>query len=250
MNFVNKRVAALLLLVVAAFGYIFLSGASLFLAPSTASASAAPNGTYYRYLLGEADYVWNWDYNSMSRSQSNVDWAMRFIFKDNADIDYVKDRLDGQRQDPRITPVLSDFGGAKYAHVDDGAQHGGNYWDSDRGIKNTPNCAWNFGHMRLYAKNDRHYNSVLGYYVVASVHRDYEGFHCSWWFSSRETHEDTWINRIENNLGSNTEYNWTVADNVTSWRNGVSEETDIGGGNHAYVSDGWGPHVTVPGDDD
>ena len=251
----NKKIALLSFLVVAAVGYMAMSATSLFVAPSSVSANNAPDGTLFRYTLGHTDYVWNWDFNRKNMAQSeyasNVDWGMRFIFQNNANRNYVKDRLDGAGGDPTISPALDNpIGSKQYAHIDDGHEHVGSVWDWDKGIKNLPICQWNFGHMRIYGNSGVNYNPSLGYYVVASIHRDFEGEPlCDNMFSSRESHEDTWISRIENNLGPTTDYDWEVTDDETSWRNILNPGDDIGGGNHFYHSDGWGVVVDVPGDD-
>ena len=252
MKNIGKRIIGLSLLAAIALGYLGLSGANLVLNPNAANANTAPPGTLQNKLMGSTDYVWNWDYGSKTdeTDRYRVDWAMRFVFKENADIDYVKDRLDGRWHDPSISPNLNNvLAHHKFAYVDDGHDHQGSYWDEDKGLKNHTGCFWNFGHMRFYANGDSNYNPTLGYYVVATLHRDHEALHCDNQFSSLESHEDTWIDRIEDNLGPDTDYDWTVTENATSWQNGISGTRDIGGGNHTYQSDGWGHEVTVPGDD-
>lgn len=209
--------------------------------------AATPN-TLKKHNLGQSDYVWNWDFKSTYRSQTRVDWAMRFIFHNNAEVDHVKDRLDGVFGDPGIIPVLPvKFGSRKYANIYDGGHYSGDRWDGDSGIKDQPACTWNSGHMRFYAKGDQHYNSTYGYYLVASNHQDYEGVFCQNKFRSTETTEDFWVNRIKDHLGSRTQYDWDVSDSATIWRNGVAGYVDIGGGNHKYQSNGLGPEVDVSG---
>ena len=246
---INKRIAALSFMVIAALGYLGLSGINLFLNPAPAKANTAPSSAYERISMGHSDYIWNWDYKDDELDRTQVDWGMRFVFEDNADVNYVKDRLDGRYHDPSISPNLNNvLAGWKYAHIDDGPEHVGSYWDSDKGLKNSPGCNWNFGHMRFYANSDTNYNPTLGYYVVASLHRDHEALYCDNQFTSLESDEDVWVDRIEDNLGPDTDYNWVVSDYGTYWRNRVMPEDDIGGGNHAYESDGWGVNVEVPGD--
>lgn len=231
--------------------YLSIVATSLLLAPDHVRASAAPNGTFLRTSLGQGDYVWNWDFNGRRVDSNSVDWGMRFLFYNNAEVDEVKDRLDGVSNDPRITPFLNAKGWFQYAAMDDHQTQSVWEWDRDRGIKDHPGCDWNWGHMRIYATGggDRNYNTSLGYYVVATIHRDHENlYNCDDMYSSYESHENDWIDRIEDNLGSDSGYNWTVYDFGIDWENGVRGSPEIGTGdeNHWYESDGWGVRVRLP----
>ena len=146
----------------------------------------------------------------------------RFIFHEEADVDYVKDRLDGEGNDPYIWPMLDAQWYEKIskdAYVNDGPEVSGNYahYDSDRGIKDFPGtCVDNWGLMRVYARTNsgKNYNVTLGYYVIASSHIDREllsGSLCQKRYKSYETHEDKWEERIEDNL-SDSPYDWDVGD--------------------------------------
>ena len=258
MKNLNRRIAVLSFLIVLAVGYLAVSGANLFLAVSPAEANTAPSGTLRWLQMGHGDSVYNWDFkNKNSRGSNNVDWGMRYLFHDNAEVDYIKDRMDGVMTDPRIRPTVGNVGSLKHAYIFDGPDHNGSSWDSDGGIKNNPWCNWNLGHMRLYANDGQSYNRDLGYYVVASVHQDYEGWHCTNKYRSREVDEQFWYDRIDDNLTYPSEYNWKLIDNGFNWRNGVSGTVDIDDDadpsdeeeKHGYESDGWGPTVSVPGDD-
>lgn len=104
-------------------------------------------------------------------------------------------------------------------------------WDRDSGIKDHPGCEWNHGHIRVYAtgSGDHNYNPSYGYYVVATIHRDHENpYSCEKRYESFESDEDWWNARMEDNLGSDTEYNWTVYDSSIYWGNGVSGTLNIG----------------------
>ena len=120
---------------------VILAGATAYLAISLVSlasdaikvgASTAPDGTYVQLELGDGpydfDYVWNWDFGDDTAVSNDVDWGFRFIFGNEASVDYVKDRLDGYHNDPAISPILNDdFGGFgnKNAYLDDGPEQGG-----------------------------------------------------------------------------------------------------------------------------
>jgi hypothetical protein len=175
---------------------------------------------------------------------------MRYIFHNHADIDYIKHRLDGDGNDPAITPELGDRGWFQYAYMDDSENESDFEWDRDRGIKNNPGCVWNYLHIRLYAvgSGDRNYNTNYGYYVVASSHRDHEGGgNCQDRYTSYEEDEDWLIDRIEDHLGPSSDYNWTVQDPGLYWSNAVTGAPDIGEGVHHYESNGRGVNINVPG---
>jgi hypothetical protein len=254
MNRQITHIAFLAAIVVVAFGYLAVTVVNLFSEPMVVSASNnAPQYAYERISLGEGDWVWNWDYNSQNEYRSNVDWAMRFIFKGNAEIDYIKDRLDGKHWDPSIHPNLGSMGWSKYSKFYDGGSQTDGEWDSDRGIKDDRNCNWNWGHMRFYASSseDRNYNQTYGYYVVATNHVDSEYvILCTNYYKSLEEHEDDWIWRIQQNLtaSSGSDYNWVVYTDAINWENGVYGTIDIGNGNHTYQSDGLGAKVHIPTD--
>ena len=102
-------------LALTAFAYLGLSLVNFFLFPTSVDASQAPSGTYLRKALGYQDYVWNWDFDSGSLDSGNVDWGMRFIFKNDAEIDHMKNRLDGKYNNPNTMPQLPTIGGPKWS---------------------------------------------------------------------------------------------------------------------------------------
>jgi hypothetical protein len=248
----NLRIALPTALVIASVAYLGLSLTGLLLAPSPVGASTAPSGSFSQIHLGEGDYVWNWDFNGRFLDFEAVDWGMRFIFYDNADVDKVKDRLDGVALDPRITPMLEWSGGPQYGGMLDYVEDQATQFDGDRGIKDDPGCRWNNGHMRIYATSggDRNYNPTFGFYVVATVHKDHEDlFFCDDQYISGESHENWWVDRIEDNLGIDTQYDWTIDSQGFNWANSVVGYPEISPGDdadHWYQSDGWGVKVRIP----
>ena len=88
------RYSPLVLVVGAALVYLGLFVLNLVYNPLAAGANTAPTGTYNFYEIG-GDDIWNWDFLSESAEDDNVDWSMRFVFGDNAEIDKVKDHLAG-----------------------------------------------------------------------------------------------------------------------------------------------------------
>ena len=253
-NINNIAIAVPLVLALMSIAYLGLVVASLLWAPNPVGASSAPDGTVSKKSLGQGDYVWNWDFNGKALNVDSVDWGMRFLFYNNADVDEVKDRLDGVSADPRITPFLNGTGWFQYAAMDDDPNINAIEWDRDSGIKDHPGCDWNWGHMRVYAtgSGDRNFNTTWGYYVVATIHQDHENlYNCDDMYRSYESHEGQWISRIEDNLGSDSGYNWTVYDDGIFWDNDVSGILEIGTGSehHWYQSDGWGVRVHLPSGD-
>ncbi len=257
------RLPMLALLVGGALLYLAASVVNLFTAAANA-ANTAPSGTYHAVQIGDVnennqvDFSYNWDFDNkptpVSSGSNKVDWGMRFLFAGNAvDVQYVKDRLDGANNDPAITPDISDDGWDKHAFMGDGPQQEtSSNWDSDDGIKNWPGCNWNFGHMRIYAREGKHnFHPMLGKYVVASTHVDQEIkslFGCTKRYRSLESDESAWITRISNHLSSQP-YNWSIGKKF-NWRNaaGTSTETpNISNNNkpHAYHSDGYGTVINV-----
>ena len=261
------RLPILALLVAGALLYLAASVVNLFTAAAANAANTAPTGTYYAVQIGDVnednkvDYAYNWDFDSRSdsdRTRNNVDWGMRFLFAGNAvNVDYVKDRLAGAGDNPSITPDISAaYGirgnlraGSKHAFMGDGPQQGtSSNWDTDNGMKNHPGCVWNFGHMRIYAREGKHnFHPMLGKYVVASTHVDRERLRsCDNIYWSLESDEETWRKRIRDHL-SGQPYNWSIGKRF-NWRNAAGTSTDpaqIGGGNHAYHSDGYGTIINV-----
>ena len=136
-------------------------------------------------------------------SSTTVDWPIRFVFGKNAQIREVKHRIDGQEEDPSISPELNVSGGDMYAWVDDGTQQTGSSWDKGEGKKEGNSCALD-NHMRFYAQSgeDRNYNATWEYYIVATLHVDYHkrgllSTGCDPYFWIWESDEDWWVDRIE-----------------------------------------------------
>jgi hypothetical protein len=185
------------------------------------SANSVPSGTGYASLSVSSDTIYNWDFDSSSPSSTSVDWGVRFIFKSNAAIDYIKNRLDGVGSDPYISPYLDDNGGQKYAYVDDGPEGGIDFvYDNDSGIKEGPSCdvGWDWGHMRLYVRtsSDSNYNIQWGYYVIATNHRDFENGACSPQYHSYESDESDWNGRLNAVVSS---HGWSYSTGYQSLQN-------------------------------
>jgi hypothetical protein len=124
---------------------------------SYAGAASPAGGNWQSVSVGD-DLFENYD-----RASSGVDWAIDFVFLNNAEIDKVK-----------FVMGWLDFdwtGGPMHSWVSDNG-----YWvlDEDKGIKEAFCYVWgDTNHMRLYADgDDMMYNIWWGNYVIASTHID------------------------------------------------------------------------------
>ena len=104
--------------------------------------------------------------------------------------------------------------------------------------------------MRFYAQSgeDANFNLNYGYYVVASLHADYEGWPCTNAYESLEFDENLWLARVGNLTSS--PYFWIISDSEFNWHNGVDGTKYIGSGGsgfHRYESNGQGPIIWVSG---
>ena len=245
----KARIVTLVLLVSLAMAYLVFMVATLAADGRTTSANLVPQNVHHFITLPGGDIVYNWDYRVKTTSRDKVDWAMRFIFADNATINKVKNRIDGVSNDPSISPLLPTSGTVKFAHITDN-NYPNEDWDKDSGKKNAVDCGWNWGHARFYANGPSDYNQnpTLGHYIVATIHRDNESlWGCDNQYISTEDEEEDWVNRIEDNLLVSP-YNWSFNGTV-NWQNAMSN-TDISypdsDDSHLYQSNGTGRIVNVP----
>lgn len=171
----------------------------------------------------------NYDFNSQTIAQNNVDWPITIIFYGNANINKVKNIFDGYP------------GSWKYAAYDIGS---GTQWDRDGGTK-----IWVlFGgmdgydldtlHLRLYAPPSTDYfdgDSGWGHYVIASTHFDFDPP----WDTKCGYSEDAEHMALQYcaDIGYTVYYDWIDIGNYESLRNE---------NNHWWQSDGYVSLVYVP----
>ena len=134
-----------------------------------ASAENAPPGTYLIILLADGDRAYNWDHTGPNTGADKVDWPWTLFFYDNAEVDKVKAVVDGL-----VGPaggVWKNEGDDNFFRQDDVAGFG---WDSDRGMKDPQGNCPTHNHFRIYAQSDedRNFNTVDGFYVFATSHKD------------------------------------------------------------------------------
>lgn len=185
---------------------------------------------------GTGDIWYNYDFVSTSVSASNVDWPVRYLFKGNAEVDMVKNTIDGCGGDPSIFPCLGGSGSQKKFY---GRTSGSWYWDEDGGKKMGASCELD-QHIRVYAiyPADRNYDPAIGYYVLASVHKDYEGPSCTDVYYSAEGEQGWWDSRSAGISG------WSTTSNNYWWNN--YESARWGDTSHWIQSDGYSTYVTLP----
>ena len=189
------------------------------------SALADHSASAVTLLSEDGDYFWNWDFNSESVSPTNVDWPISLLWFNDADVTLVKDIVEWNH-----------VGGEKHARLKDGP---GSYrWDSDRGIKEFQGtCTSTVQHMRVYADgDDRIYNTMWGYYVLATAHYDVNEL-CN---SSHGWTEDVTANLVD--IASAAGY--SVVDNDPDL-DFANYETTGWEGNHYVQSDGYASSVDV-----
>lgn len=202
------------------------------------SARAWTASNLQQVSAGSEDWWYNYDFSSRSVYAANVDWPIRWLFAGYAEVDYVKDRIDGCGGDPSMTPCLGTSGSRKAFF---GVDSGYSYWDQDGGRKAGSSCSADY-HIRLYARSDadQNYSPVLGFYVLASAHLDVEWLGGSWcdnrYYSTEAT--QAWFDARARAVPG-----WTVASNVSNWLN--YEPTRWADSAHFVESDGYATYVTV-----
>ena len=120
------------------------------LAWTAANLSAASSGE---------DQFYTYDFTGRTLSATGVDWPVTMIFYGNASVAKVKSAFQSRGWN---NPFVSTM----YGYLNDGTAFA---WASDGGVKT---FASKSAHLRLYAPGGRMYNSVWGYYVVATTHFD------------------------------------------------------------------------------
>jgi len=204
----------------------------------------------YAYIVHSGgDKFVNYDNTGNPGYSTTVDWPVRFLFRENAEIDKVKNRLDGCGSDPAYaSDQICSSGGAMHHRADDGS---GEFYDQDSGKKRGSNCNssnWD-QHMRFYANpaNDWNYNVDWGFWMVSSNHRDYEWTggitFCSSSYQSVESDETFWNSRVITFNGLQSP-SWSINTNTLSMVN--AETARWADSNHYVESNGYGSIIWVP----
>jgi hypothetical protein len=203
---------------------------------SHATAWTATATSFGWVSAGSSDQWLNYDFqDDTAHTASNVDWPVRFLFDTNAEVDKVKDTIDGCHS-VYLSPQLCDSASAKAFY---GKENNVVYWDYDSGRKGGLHCQLDM-HMRVYAvfPADRNYDPNLGYYVLATVHKDLENGSCQVQYYSAEGEQSWWDTRISAIPG------WTDHANISYWYN--YEPAHWADAQHWVQSDGYTSYIDVP----
>ena len=163
---------------------------------ASASAHRASYGNLRTIYKGD-DRFRNYDFlcgnDSKCVAYNNVDWAIDFLFTNNAEIDKVKRGIG-----------YCCVGSPMYGRLHGGPETGTFVFDSDRGVKDSWCPIGDGYHLRLYADaDDRLYNTSWGYWVFGSAHIDHaECGGDATWSGMNEAAENIFSGRAANAWGS------------------------------------------------
>jgi hypothetical protein len=212
-----------LVAILAVLGTALVTGGAT--APATAATACCGN---FRLLYFSGDAIRNYDLLSASARDYNVDWGVDLLFYNNANINKIKDALNGQYGETGSTMYgrMSDDGGATYV------------WDTDSGRKKG-DCVSVYTHYRIYAVpgQDYMYNPAMGYYLFGTTHHHYE--ECYPPSQSGYSEDAEWqVNTdADNAFGVTNQYGWANFYNTEPYR--VE-------GDHIWDQDGFASYVIVP----
>jgi hypothetical protein len=195
----------------------------------TSNAATAAPGRLGVVHIGD-DSFRNYDFKSKRVARNNVDWAVDFVFYNNAEIDRVKNAMDG---------FLPHTGSTMYGRLNDGAA---SVWDEDKGLKDKK-CPikGDAHHIRYYAppERDRMYNRKWGYYIIGTAHIDHNECGLGRWYGRSEQAEATIELMARDVFGpSKVKRNHRYFFNYEPFRRE---------GNHIWLNDGWATFVKVGG---
>jgi hypothetical protein len=207
-------------------GAVVFIGAALLILSGVASGATASG---LRTLgFGYSDSIYNYDFASQSVSASNVDWAVSLLFRNNSEINKIKNILSGSYW----------IGGTVASPMNFYLNDTGSWeWDSDSGMKtDTPSCLGSTRHYRIYAPSstDRFYNPTFGYYVFATTHQDHHEA-CDAWFDDSEGTEQDIANKMSG-MGYSVQYDY-------AWF--YNPESAVQGDHH-WNNDGYATYINVP----
>lgn len=212
----------LLLAVVAAAAVVVATAG----AGSATAATACCGNLRLLYFSGDA--IRNYDFDTQSVAANNVDWGIDLNFYNNANINKVKNALNGygyQFTGGTKYGRLSDDGGASYVFDADGGRKKGGCWDQ-------------YTHYRIYANPtyDNNYSPGMGFWVFGSTH--YDNLECgNGWFGRSEGAEWDVNSAAVSAFGVANRYDWASYYNNEPYR----QE-----GTHIWDQDGYASYVYVP----
>lgn len=182
----------------------------------------------------------------------NADNPIGLVFKGNADVDRVKNRL----EDVGFT-IDATWGTPMYAYIVDDVDPGEPRWDKDEGVKDDK-CA-SFSIPPFEAKRDRHvrvyggaddqiesFSTQWGFYVIASAHFDVNEcpFTGTTWHGKSEVVENYVATRMQQMLGFAVLHDITRLGNAENWED--SKCAAPVRGKHRRCNDGYATQIEVP----
>jgi hypothetical protein len=112
---------------------------------------------------------YNYDFGTPTCARAdNVEWPVDLLFFNNATIDKINTTLGS------FFPYGKPFASTDYARINDGA---GYFWARNGGRKTAAESAGTSDdHYRIYAYSQRSYTTSLGYFVIGTMHKDFNEF--------------------------------------------------------------------------
>jgi hypothetical protein len=109
---------------------------------------------------------YNYDFGTPTCARANnVEWPIDLLFYNNAEIRTIESGLSG------FFPYGKPFASTEYARINDGA---GAFWARNGGRKRAAeSVGTSDDHYRVYAYSQRSYTTGLGYFVIGSMHKDF-----------------------------------------------------------------------------
>ncbi|RLG58168.1 MAG: hypothetical protein DRN88_01465 [Candidatus Hydrothermarchaeota archaeon] len=191
---------------------------TLLTSPSVYAWTTSHLQTYYQ----NSDAFYNYDFESESVSNTNVDFPVNLVFWNNAEVDKVKGAFYG----------VAEAATRKYMKLKDGSSW---VWDSDRGSDEVTTGSKR-KHMRLYAdSDDRMYDIEWGYYVIATSHYDYPWYGHIWCGYSEQAEEEIAEDAEDIDEVLEVEEDKKYMYNLEPARN----ETEPGEPTHVWYNNGW-----------
>lgn len=153
-----------------------------------AKAATAADGNYRWINIGSDakgyDSFVNYDHNDQVAGADKVDWAINYVFYNNADVGHVKRDVLPAKYDS-ANPI-----GTQFARLSDRANGFAEEWDGEKGEKHLFHYNSGLGiycsanHIRIYADSSADastgyrddasgFNVWWGYFVIGSTHQDW-----------------------------------------------------------------------------
>lgn len=175
--------------------------------------------------------LYNFDFGTPTCARrNNVEWPVDLLFYNNATESSIVNGLSD------TFPYGKPFTSTEYARINDG---NGWFWAHNRGRKSAAESAGTSDdHYRIYAYSQRSYSDQLGYFVIGTMHRDFNEA-AGVTNASYGDSEDA-----ETDLAADA----SIVSGWTVYRNNYNMENRIYGqqGNHIWQNDGLATMIRMP----